>query len=733
MHSITDFFKFTPYDNKISKSIVPNDVTPEDFFWDNMYVDFPTDKVNISEELVSAVKSNNTHIVLFIGTSGSGKTTFLHHMDFEQKKIKGDVYASDFFNLIENPSSTDDASILNTNINTSLCRILDRGTMNDFQTIIDEYVEKFTAGEYLWNTTFLKGPDYDYHREFDNLIGSSDNHFSKQSVLNFCRLIKSIPDKIALYIIAFTLKECVSLHKKSVFIFDNMDEISQENLLSFINDDINNAYSKAQSFFDTYCPDYCFRDNCTIIISIRKTSTSYNATQLIDRYGNVTKTFFFDHSCRASLPSIIEHRISLYLNQSEISALEKERVEKIHTLSKDDLRFFNELEQLCNFDSRKVLNAMGDVYGIQSDSHCFDYMEHPSLKAGVRGMFMFGIFYGRISEDISRFRAYVNADINNDGCNVFRMLFTLMANMAGLVSEQDSQELVILQRDSISLLDFTERIQKVYNCIEVRDIYDALFVSGNISHAIPAILSGDIINQFMMKNQYRANLTGLCEYIFKLYVSNKNHLSRINILVNPLCGAYAERVFIHYEYFNVLSLVDEKIIDARLKQPKQSLFLLYKKDDISNCLERVYKKTEEIIKKADDHFCRLCGKKKCLKGQNNWRENCMEAINNFANDRFLIKNTLYSSRVITSHIRYLDVYRHFQFISAFGKGEQFNKDIHLTIIEYIEKYIKLYESKAVRDDTIGKVMEEIKTNFDLAKNSSVFLPITKETTTVKNK
>ena len=76
MHSITEFFKFTPYDNKISKSIVPSNVTPEDFFWDNMYVDFPTDKVNISEELVSAVKTNNTHIVLFIGTSGSGKSFF---------------------------------------------------------------------------------------------------------------------------------------------------------------------------------------------------------------------------------------------------------------------------------------------------------------------------------------------------------------------------------------------------------------------------------------------------------------------------------------------------------------------------------------------------------------------------------------------------------------------------------------------------------------------------------
>ena len=726
MHSITDFFKFTPYDNKITQSIVPNGVSPEDFFWANMYVDFPDDNKSIVKELVSAVESPNMHIVLFIGTSGSGKTTYLHHIDFEQKLYRGDKYASDFFNLIEKPASTNGASILNTNLDAILYRVLDKDTLGNFQVLIDDHVNQFEDGEFVWDTTFLKGTDYDYHQVFDNFICSSDYFFSKQGVLDFCRTIRHIPEKIALYLIAFALRECVSSQKKCVFIFDNMDEISQENLLAFISDDINNAFSKAQSFFDKYCPDYNFKDNCTIVVSIRKTSTSCNATQLIDRYGNVTKTIHFNHSCRANFPKIIEHRISLYLSQSEISFSEKNRVEKIHALLKNDLRFFKDLEQLCNYDSRKVLNAMGDVYGMQDSPDCFDYLDDPSLKAGVRGMFLFGIFFNRIFDEISRFRTYVNADIRQNGCNVYRMLFTLMSNMAGLISNAESQEL-------ISLLDFTERIQKLYKHTETRAIYNALFVSGNISHAIPAILSGDIIDQFIIKNQYNANLYMLSEYISDLYISDKHLLNRINILVNPLCGAYAERVFIHYEYFNVLSLVDDKVTEEKLKHPKKSLFLLHKKDELNNCLERVYKKAEEIIKKADDHFCSLCDKKKCLRGQNNWRDNCMEAITNFANGRFLIKDTLYTSRVITSHIRYLDVFRHFQFISASGEGEQIDKDIDLIIIEYIEKYIHLYDNKAVRDDTIGKVMDEIKANVDLAKNSSVFIPITKETSgIVKN-
>lgn len=726
MHKISEFFKFTPYDNKVSLGIVPNDITPEEFFWSSMYVDFPTGNENILKELISSVESPNNHIVLFIGTSGSGKTTYLHHVDFEQKKAHGDKYASDFFNLIEKPSLTDGISILNTNVDSKLYSVLDKETIGDLQTLIDKYVKQCENGEYVWDTTFLKGRDYDYHKEFDNFIGSSDYYYTKQSVIQFCKLINNIPEKIALYLIAYTLKEGVKFNKKCVFIFDNMDEISQENLLAFINDDINNAFSKAQSFFEKYCPSYKFRDNCTLIISVRKTFTSYNATQLIDRYGNTTNTIVFDNTCRANLASIIEHRISLYLSQVGIDDNEKYRVNKIHAITKNDLRFFNDLGQLCNYDNRKVLSAIGNVYEMQVDPYYFKCLDHPSLKAGARGTFMFVICYGRISDQTSRFRTYMAADVEHDGCNLYRMLFTLLANMAGTIDESGGQESIFIQKNSVSLLDFTELIQKLYDRNLIKTIYEALFVSGNISHAIPATLFGGEIDQFILKKQYNANLNELCEYISAKYNKNKNDLSQIIIHVNPLCGAYAERVFIHYEYFNVLSLLDKKVIDARLKKPAQSLFLLHKKDDIINCLERVYKITEAIITKADEHFCRLCNKKMCPKGQNNWRENCMDAIKSFANDSFLIKDTLYSSRVITSHIRYLDVFRKYQSIFSLQKGESFDIDINLTIITYIEKYIYLYERKAVRDDTIKKVIDEMKYAIIEAKESPCFIPITKE-------
>lgn len=92
----------------------------------------------------------------------------------------------------------------------------------------------------------------------------------------------------------------------------------------------------------------------------------------------------------------------------------------------------------------------------------------------------------------------------------------------------------------------------------------------------------------------------------------------------------------------------------------------------------------------------------------------------------LIKRTLYVSRLITSHIRYLDVFRQFYALRSLNEGEPFDKTINLKIIDYIERYVMLYENKAVRDNNIGEVIGRIKRNIPIAKESSEFVPIITE-------
>ncbi|MBP5557961.1 MAG: hypothetical protein J6X65_09690 [Bacteroidales bacterium] len=728
MNSILDYFKYTPYDNKISQCVVPSNMTAEDFFWNKLYVNFPTEnRERIINDLTEAVFSPNIHKILFMGSSGAGKTTFLHQVDFDRKIKNGGKCVADFFNLINKPSSTINNDILTNNVDDKIADVLDRNTINKIQSLIDEYVEQKAGGKYQWDTIFMHSSTYDYHKEFDNFIGSTADAYSRQSVIQFCNEINNVTEKIALYLIAFVLKEALPEQKKCVFIFDNLDEISQESLLSFLNNDINTAFSKAQDFFDKYCPKYNFLNNCTIITSVRNTFTAYNnAGQLIDRQNATSKTIVFKHVSRASISEMIENRTTQYLSQSEITDKERSRVNNILEIIKNDNRFFSDLGQLCNYDCRKVLNAIGEVFQYQSDFQSNKTLKDPRIKAGARGFILFRIFHSRINDASSRFRAYAEADINQNGCNIFRMLFTLLSNMSGAPSDTNNSETVDYQKNRVSLLEFTQRIQDWHKKAAVKSIYNTLFVSGNISHAIPATLSGEAVNKYISDRQYNASLSSLCEHISDLYKNDKNMLNDIYVTVNPLCIAYAERVFIHFEYFNVMSLMDLRM-DSKLKEPEQSLFQMNKKDEIENCVNRVFHKTSEIIKKADTYFCSLCSEEKnCAKGENNWREDCMKAINKFADDAFLIKRTLYVSRLITSHIRYLDVFRQFYALRSLNDGENFDINMNVKIIEYIERYVTLYESKAVRDNTIKEVMARIKDNIPIAKKASEFVPIATE-------
>lgn len=727
MNSILEFFKYTPYDNKISQCVVPPDMTAEEFFWNKLYVSFPAEKSErIVNELIDAVFSPNIHNVLFIGSSGAGKTTFLHQVEIEQKTKNGDIFVSDFFNLIEKPSSTDNNDILTNNVDEKIADVLDCNTINKIQSLIDEYVEKKAGGNYRWDTIFMRSSTYDYHDEFDNFIGSTADAYSRQSVIQFCNKINNVTEKIALYLIAFVLKEALTRQKKCVFVFDNLDEISQESLLSFLNNDINIAFSKAQDFFNRYCPNYNFLNKCTLITSVRNTFTAYNnAGQLIDRRNETSRTIVFDHVSRANISEMIENRASQYLSQPEIDDNERLRVNNILKIIKNDNRFFSDLGQLCNYDCRKVLNTIGEVFQFQKELQSAEILKDPRIKAGARGFIFFRIFYSRVFDVLSRFRTYAEADISQDGCNIYRMLFTLLSNMSGVLSDTYNDEAVDYRESRVSLLEFTERIQEWYKKAAVRTIYEILFVSSNISHAIPATLSGDAVNRYISMRQYNANLTSLCEYISDLFKTDKNMLSHIDVIVNPLCIAYAARVFIHFEYFNVMSLMDNRI-DSHLKEPKQSLFQMQKKDEIENCVNRVFQKTALIIEKADKHFCSRCKEQDCPKGIGNWRKDCMKAINKFADDSFLIKRTLYVSRLITSHIRYLDVFRQFYALRSLNEGEPFDKTINLKIIDYIERYVMLYENKAVRDNNIGEVIGRIKRNIPIAKKSSEFVPIITE-------
>ncbi len=115
MSKLSDFLEFSPFDNKVSSDFlkeIPNIVIEPDgridkekAFWDKFFVEYSIDQYDNTIRAIGEVLiDSNKHYILFIGTSGSGKTTFLNYLvKYKDEYFKNDIQI-DLINLIKDPS-----------------------------------------------------------------------------------------------------------------------------------------------------------------------------------------------------------------------------------------------------------------------------------------------------------------------------------------------------------------------------------------------------------------------------------------------------------------------------------------------------------------------------------------------------------------------------------------------------------------------------------------------------
>lgn len=260
----------------------------------------------------------------------------------------------------------------------------------------------------------------------------------------------------------------------------------------------------------------------------------------------------------------------------------------------------------------------------------------------------------------------------------------------------------------VSLLDFTDRVKEWYKNVTVLSIYETLFVSGYHNYSLPAYLEGETINSYLREKQYSVTLQSLCKYLAELYKTDRDSLGNVDIVVNPLCFEYSEHVFIHYEYFNLLSVCSKQSEELLLKS--KSLFQYDDFEDSKSCMNQVYEMAKSIIQKADCHLCAICNKK-C----ENRSTECGSAIKKLQDHGFLIQNMPYTTRVISSHINYLDSYRKLLWIK-FHDDKKLNNDIQTHMISVIQKYITLFRTKKVQNEFANNLIMLIEQSVDYAKD-----------------
>ena len=221
-------------------------------------------------------------------------------------------------------------------------------------------------------------------------------------------------------------------------------------------------------------------------------------------------------------------------------------------------------------------------------------------------------------------------------------------------------------------------------------------------------------------------MKGLCEYVTKLYNEDTDKLNEIKIVVNPVCSIYAEHIFIHFEYYNLISIAN--LDDYEVLYGSKSLFQYDAFEDIESCLKRVFIVAKQVIQTADDHVCKICGKgRQCdsfdIKMK---RDFCNSQVINLDKTDFLIKNTPYKTRVITSHINYIDTFRKLLWFKYHENNQEIAVSLNTLLLDYINKYITLFQkSKFIIKGPSENIMRGILGNYRKArkKGASEWLPV----------
>ena len=716
--------EYSPYDNK---RITPFDTSSKEKnkkeFIDNFFVDYSKyTKETLDMSLYKTIKGiKNT--ILFYGASGSGKTTYLNYF--------ADTYLNDFvfhfINLIEDPTPTNHERCIKDSILAKLSIILD----DKDNGVTENLYRRFVVGDAVM--PFERNEDNDLF--VDYLVETLQRWKKAEKYLYSIGSLDDEEDHLAancnegllmIYVISELLKSDKNLNgeKKHVFIFDNLDEVPTQYITSHTFNLILSVYSKVQRYCMDYS-DYNFLRNCTFILSYRSTNAQLiDEAQHEERVFMATEDIEFGKEYQVQYSDILNRRMEYYWKH-EADSIMKDSIINACILFNTEKGFCsNVLRPLFNYDYRMfttlfILHLFGkDFKNIDkriiianSDVTRFDSVE----QTGARGVLLFNALESMMSYHSSRFMNYVRHEFEDETiCNIYRMAFTLLSNLGGWsIKDMDLQNAI---RDEnvfnegiprITMGKFVKRIEKWYGAELVSTVLEGLVGSVAYNYEYPVVLEGSKVDSYYDYPSNPHTTSGLASYIEKLYNENEGVLSSIYVKINPLCVLYAWRVFINFEYFNLISTKWDCDTIKKSRYKPVPLFQINTEYELRQCLNSVFLTVNYVLSMADRHFCDKCfdlKKSKCKykKGWGMMKKadvnssilTCKESFNDFIEDGFCVQNSLYATRLITSHINYLERYRKYMKTAC---SENLEKSIIIqrVVIDQMSEYIRLWGERRV--------------------------------------
>lgn len=726
---IKTVLEYSPHDNKRKSPFVVDTefVTSEAEFKKYFFVNYPETIDILIDKLIKVINGESYNTIIFYGASGSGKTTFLKYFA-EQASEKIDFH---FINLIEHPASMEHEECIRTVL---LTKIYDALNDNEVANFLYDYVVKQEAIR-----LFEKKEDNNII--IDYLTANKIDKENAEDYLDYLGLnedgvlIKGRNTNQGLLVLYLILELIKIKHlgdetKKVAFVFDNLDEIPTQYIYSHSYKLIMSAFSVVQKFCNEYL-GYDYLGNCNFILSYRSNNAQIiDRCQLEDRQILSSVNIEFRNEYQVSYSRMLSKRIQYYCERNnkttlrdnewrvrEILNSEKEFCTKvIRPLFNYDYRMFTHF--FVNYLMERDLSKIDDALIVTPDPVS---RKEKQYQTGARGLLMFCALNSMLKDPSLRIRTYVNHEFEKESlCNIYRMAFTLLSNLGGWALQDDELTNAIKEENTfndetprISFYEFAKRVEKWYDKEMFKSVIEGLIGSVAFNFEYPITLVGGLIDDYFRDEKTSHTTNGLAKYIVNVYSENPSLLANVYVKINPLCVIYCWRIFIHFEYFNLISERWSNPSRNDFKYVPVPLFEIANEHMLTGCLNSVFDTVNAILTIADDHFCEHCiefNNAKCKIDKNDKRkkgmsqvevestvETCKSIYQNFVDDGFCINNTMYAVRVITSHLNYLDQYKTFLW-EKFNETPDLSYKLQTIILKQMDKYLLLWEKRRVAEN-----------------------------------
>lgn len=764
--ALSDYLKFNFYDNKL-RALLPD--WDEQRFYDELcglFVPFEKDIVsNLNKELHNALdlfSESRKNLIFFYGLSGCGKTTFIRNFFRENT----DKYNMVNINLIEDPGPTTEQSKRHVKDEKLLSTILQKNirrerllTAPHFLQYLRKLHDNRNNEDSEWEI-LMEEFTQDGEVAFKKFVTSSQ--IETPSLNSLFRDLK-IDDLLFIYLLSniFNIKD--DNERTCVFLFDNLDELSQvyiaKNLINFLYD----IFSRVQNFCEKVLK-YSWMKKVRFLMAFREVHYCMFAPQLKERNEILSQSIEISFPTHDLLPKILSRRLEIAGRDPEIgwNKIDKQRqqtVELVSIFSCDDTNTKKTIAPLFNFDNRMIINM---ITGISE----YDFIDISKIRyasimnnslVGARGIILLAILK-YLNKKTQSFKDIIIGNTQKE-CNIFRMVLTLLCNLSKsdriiskdeILDEEDYERIYqpIFIENTIRLL----REFNVYNSEDLVELFRDLFRISDNSFELFIMLEvleaidndGEIIIEESIDKVISLIGHDFSDERLEKRLKAKTHTLKLKI--NPSSVIYVNQILIHYEYYNFyIHSMNPMKNKYEIKPLFQSINLVNGKFEFEEQLTSVFNFIVETSKNMDKFFC----EKICRKKEENINSceakyiDCKKSVQKFINEGYCASNALYLSRVVRSHINYIDSFREFLWKDEEFNNKLNNKEIQFTtefqmmidvqehinvlspkqkiqsdILNVISQYIDFFKTKKVKDYTMKNLVDKIVIQYeDAIKNN----------------